>query len=349
MSDRPRADLGRPAHVARVANVGFFCDLRVPGELGVCLSAMEFRVLGPVEVWAGTTRSTRVRPVSGGSWRRWPSMPGAPSRWTPSSTGCGDRRRPAAPATPCTCTSVGSGACSTRHAGGAGARLLLRSGGYLLDTDPDTVDALRFRRLVAGRGTRRHRPGRSPCARRWTSGAAPRWPTCPGSGPTGSGTAGSGSGSTRSSRGRRRSCGSAGADHVLATVGELVTEHPLVEPLIAVQMRALAAAGRGAEALDVLRPDPPAARRAARRRPGPGAARPAPGGAARRARRAASRTGAGRAGRPAETGRRQPPGAGRTAYRPSFRWTCSASPAAPTSSPTSTRSSPPPRSSAPRW
>ena len=135
-------------------------------------------------------------------------------------------------------------------------------------------------------------------------------------------------------------------DHVIATVGELVTEYPLVEPLIAVQMRALAAAGRGAEALEVfartrqqlveqLGVDPGADLRvlhqAMLRGEFDGPARAEPRTPATPAPAAAADAGAA------------------APCRRSFRWTSSASPGAPTSSPTSTRCSPPPTSSGPRW
>ncbi|MGI5214683.1 tetratricopeptide repeat protein [Plantactinospora sp. CA-290183] len=134
---------------------------------------------------------------------------------------------------------------------GAPATLVRRSGGYLLDVDPDRVDAHRMSRLfeqarAAGCDDRRAALLRE---------AVGLWRAEPLGGLTGSWAA-----RTRE-RWRRRyldtvvawadaevCVGDPGA--VIGTLGDLTDEHPLVEPLAAALMRALYAASGQAEALE---------------------------------------------------------------------------------------------------
>ncbi|GIJ64807.1 SARP family transcriptional regulator [Virgisporangium aurantiacum] len=123
------------------------------------------------------------------------------------------------------------------------APLVYRSGGYLLDVDPDRVDLHRFRRLVAnggGAGDLRD--------------ALRLWRGEPMAGLTGEWVV-----RTRQAWVRERLDATiAWADNELSignaevTVGpltDLAAEHPLLEPLVAVLLRALHAAGRSATAL----------------------------------------------------------------------------------------------------
>ena len=131
-------------------------------------------------------------------------------------------------------------------------RLAYRSGGYLLDVDPDQVDLHRFRRLVAEARSPRVADGDGAALLREALGL---WHGEPLAGVTGEWAE-----RIRDAyRGRRLDavvlwaqaqlrCGD--PDPVIDTVPELITEYPLVEPLTGVLMRALADAGRTAEALD---------------------------------------------------------------------------------------------------
>ena len=142
------------------------------------------------------------------------------------------------------------------HAGTADeppARLLRRPGGYLLDTDPDRVDLHRFRRLC----DRARDPGGDNAARVVLLREALRlWRGEPLAGLSGQWAA-------RTRDGWRRQhldaiLAWAGAElaigghaAVIGPLTDLIGEHPLLEPLVAVLMRALYAAGRSAEALDL--------------------------------------------------------------------------------------------------
>jgi DNA-binding SARP family transcriptional activator len=172
---------------------------------------------------------------------------------------------------------------------GPGARIVRRSGGYLLEIDPDRVDLHRFRRLVA-----RARAAGCPDAER---AAALREALGLWRGQPLTGISGPWADRMREAWHQRYLdavvvWADAGTD--AATVADrlagLCAENPLLEPLAAAFMRALRAAGRGAQALDfyattrrrlaeelgtdpgaelqalhqaILRGDPPAAPRAA--------------------------------------------------------------------------------------
>jgi DNA-binding SARP family transcriptional activator/tetratricopeptide (TPR) repeat protein len=134
---------------------------------------------------------------------------------------------------------------------GAGVALLHRAGGYVLAADPDTVDAHRMRRL----GEQARAPGLRPADRAATLRAALLlWRGEPLAGLTGPWA-------ERTRDGLRRQYLDlvvAWGDAELATgntgpvidlAAGLAAESPLTEPLVAVLMRAYAAAGRPAEAL----------------------------------------------------------------------------------------------------
>ncbi|MBL7253899.1 AfsR/SARP family transcriptional regulator [Paractinoplanes lichenicola] len=124
------------------------------------------------------------------------------------------------------------------------APLVHRSGGYLLEVDPDTVDLHRFRRLAAD-------PGRVERLRE----ALRLWQGTPLAGLPGEWAA-----RMRQSWARERVDATivwAGAElrigRAEATLGpltELAEEHPLLEPLAAALLRALQAANRSATALE---------------------------------------------------------------------------------------------------
>lgn len=131
------------------------------------------------------------------------------------------------------------------------ALLLRRSGGYLLEVDPDRVDLHRFHRLVTAAGT--PLPD-SECARLLNE-ALDLWQgrplaDLPGEWPERIGQAW---------RARRLETAVAWAEvqlrlsqpvPVIARARELAAEHPLAEPLMAILIQALAVADRQAEALN---------------------------------------------------------------------------------------------------
>ncbi|GIJ67519.1 AfsR/SARP family transcriptional regulator [Virgisporangium ochraceum] len=210
---------------------------------------MEFRVLGPVEVWAGTRRIDAGPPRQRGILAALAVDAGRPVAME---TVVDRVWGPAASARTRHTLHVYVGRIRRMLDEASGTRLLLRSGGYVLDTDPDTVDAARFRRLLlAARDAGLTDEARAATLRE----ALDLWRGSPLAD-----VPGEWADRVREGWERRRVDAVVAwaqvelrlgrADHVLATVGELVTEHPLVEPLVAVRMRALVAAGRGAEALD---------------------------------------------------------------------------------------------------
>ena len=132
---------------------------------------------------------------------------------------------------------------------GSTVRLVRRTAGYVLDLDPDQVDLHRFARLVDQSRTadpRRHAE--------LLGDALALWQGEPLAGLTGEWVA-----RVRDTAHRRRLDAAVRwaeaelaldrTDRVLATLPDLVADHPLAEPLEALLMRALHADGRGAEAL----------------------------------------------------------------------------------------------------
>ena len=133
------------------------------------------------------------------------------------------------------------------------AQVVRRPGGYLLDIDPDQVDVHRFRRLChQARDLDRDRTTRVVLLRE----ALQLWRGEPLAGM-------SGQWATRTRQGWRQQhldailawadaelmVGNHAA--VISPLADLAGEHPLLEPLVAALMRALYAAGRSAEALDL--------------------------------------------------------------------------------------------------
>jgi DNA-binding SARP family transcriptional activator len=134
---------------------------------------------------------------------------------------------------------------------GAQVGLVRRTGGYVLDVDRDWVDLHRFRRLARA-------PARTEAARVASLGAALElW-----RGEPLGGTSGDWAARVRDSLTKERldtvTLWANGllrldrAAEVIATTRELVSEHPLTEPLVAVLMRALALCGQEAEALELF-------------------------------------------------------------------------------------------------
>jgi DNA-binding SARP family transcriptional activator len=130
--------------------------------------------------------------------------------------------------------------------------LVRRSGGYLLDLDRDRVDVHRFRRLVQ----LSREPGTGgPDQARLLRSAIDLW-----GGEPLAGVAGRWAEQTRESWRQqyldavvawaRAALGTGDAAGVLDQLSSLVDDHPLVEPLTAVYLRALHGAGRTAAALD---------------------------------------------------------------------------------------------------
>ena len=136
-------------------------------------------------------------------------------------------------------------------AAGAKVGLVRRTGGYVLDVDRDWVDLHRFRRLARA-------PAQTEAARVASLGAAlDLW-----RGEPLAGTSGDWAARVRDSLTKERldtvTLWASGllrldrAAEVIATTRELVSEHPLTEPLVAVLMRALAVCGQEAEALELF-------------------------------------------------------------------------------------------------
>ena len=284
-----------------------------PARAGVAC-AVEFRILGPLEVHARVR--CRWRWEASSRARCWPCCCCTPtSRCTSSGwrSRCGARTCRRARSRPCRCTSRG---CARRSV--TPDVLTTTPAGYRLRVRPDELDAERFARLVedgragAGRGRRRRRR-RPCCARRSRCGAGRRWPS---------------SRSSRSRRPRSRAWRSSASPRSrcasrptspsgrhAALVGELrqlVAAHPTRERLAGQLMLALYRCGRQADALEAFQAARRRARRGDRRRARAGAAPaaggdPAPGRLARAAGRGV------RAAAGARRRRRAPPLVGRDA------------------------------------
>ncbi len=208
---------------------------------------VEFRLLGPVEVWGpagpvdvGPVRQRsvlaalvvdagRLVPVETVVDRVWGSAPPDRARHT-----------------------LYVYIARLRHALGPPVPLLSRSGGYVLDVDPDRVDAHRFRRLVE-----QSRDPSCASAQRVAllAQALDLWRGTPLAD-----LPNDWAGRVREGWRQQRldaavgwaqaSLALGGSDRVVAQLTDLAVEYPLAEPLVAVLMRALHASGRSAEALD---------------------------------------------------------------------------------------------------
>ncbi|HEV2783723.1 MAG TPA: BTAD domain-containing putative transcriptional regulator [Actinophytocola sp.] len=132
------------------------------------------------------------------------------------------------------------------------ARLVRQSGGYRLEVDPDLVDVHRFRDLVG----RAHRLDRTdPAKAALLREALALWRGEPLAGLDGPWVT-----RTRAAWRQqhldatvawaRAELGTGRPDPVIGPLTDLVREHPLVEPAVALLMRALSATGRDAEALE---------------------------------------------------------------------------------------------------
>src|SRR5262249_41684371 len=111
-----------------------------------CKAIMEFRALGPIELWsAGQRRDlgpARARSVL-------VMLLLAPRAIVPVETLI-DRlwdARPPSKARESLSVYIARLRASLRHAVGDNVRLIGRAGGYLLDVDPETIDVHQFRRL----------------------------------------------------------------------------------------------------------------------------------------------------------------------------------------------------------
>ena len=215
-------------------------------------ATVEFRLLGPVEVWAGGRRVDTGQPrqrsvlaallVDAGrlvTWeslidRVWGEAPPAGARHALYSHVARVRRLLAAAAGP----------------GEAPPRLVRQPGGYLLDVDPDRVDLHRFRRLVDQARARNANGERVLLLREavelWRgeplAGLPGRWPA-----------------RLREGWRQRRleavlawalaELDEGNAAAVIAPLTELLDDYPLVEPVSATLIQALHRTGRGAQAL----------------------------------------------------------------------------------------------------
>jgi len=218
---------------------------------------VRFRLLGPVEVWAGSTQlvvggprqygvlaalavdAGRLVPVEVLVDRVWGEDPPERARRTLHTHITRLRR----------CLERGPAASDPN------VRITRRAGGYVLEVDPDEVDLHRFRRLLeASRGA--GRDGERLGLLREAVGCWRGDPL--------TGVAGEWAGRLRDSwRQEHLAAVVAWADAELragepavvpAPVRVLLDEFPLAEPLAAVLMRAYAATGRTADALDVYAP-----------------------------------------------------------------------------------------------
>ncbi|MFJ2033828.1 AfsR/SARP family transcriptional regulator [Streptosporangium sp. NPDC087985] len=137
-------------------------------------------------------------------------------------------------------------------AGGPEATLVRRTGGYVLEVEPDRVDLHRFRRLVTTACDRRcpdtDRAGLLREALSLWDGAA--LADLPGAWAARTRETWSGQRLDAAAHWAQAELRLGRHDEVIGPLRELVAEHPFTEPLVAALMRALVAAGRDAEALD---------------------------------------------------------------------------------------------------
>jgi DNA-binding GntR family transcriptional regulator/DNA-binding SARP family transcriptional activator len=218
---------------------------------------VEFGLLGPVQIWAAG------RPLGGGQPRQRLVLAGllADAGQLVTAEQLVDRvwgHAPPAGARRALHSHIARVRGRLALAAGPGqerAALVHHSGGYVLEVDPDRVDVHRFRRLVARAGE----PGCAASERvNLLREAVGLWRGEPLAGLPGQWAA-----RVRGGWHRQRTqavvawanaelrAGSPAA--VIGPLTDMVGEYPLVEPLSAVLMRALSAAGRGAEALACYR------------------------------------------------------------------------------------------------
>jgi DNA-binding SARP family transcriptional activator len=132
------------------------------------------------------------------------------------------------------------------------ARLIHLTGGYLLDVDPDRVDAHRFRRLVAQAAESRRADHERVALLREAVGLWRGEPLA--------GLPGQWASRVRSGWHQQRVQAAVAwawaaqrigeVDGIITALTDLTAEYPLAEPLVAALMRALYVTGRGAEALE---------------------------------------------------------------------------------------------------
>ncbi|GAB3808943.1 AfsR/SARP family transcriptional regulator [Micromonospora zhanjiangensis] len=231
---------------------------------------LEFRVLGPVEVRidgrlvdAGPPRQRGVlaalavdagRPVQMDTLidRVWGDSPPQRARHTLQVHLSRLRRVLEPPEGGAGRDADATGSGAGRDAAGGEARLVRRSGGYLLDVDPDRVDLLRFRGLLD-----QARDRQQPAMRQATllRQALDLWQGVPLADLPGDWAARVREACHQQRRDALVDWAAAELRRgnpaaVLAPLAEAVAEYPLAEPVVAVLMRALSALGRDAEALD---------------------------------------------------------------------------------------------------
>jgi DNA-binding SARP family transcriptional activator/tetratricopeptide (TPR) repeat protein len=212
---------------------------------------MEFRMLGPVEVWAAGQLVDVGPPRQRGVLAALAIDSGRPVQMdTLIDRVWGEAPPPGARQT------LYVYLTRLRHALGAAGTpapaLLRRSGGYLLDVAPDRVDIHRFRNLIdQARDPRRAGPERVELLRqalglwrgapladlsgRWPAQVRERWHR---------------ERLDAAVRWARLETELGNQTSVIDPLTELTAEYPIVEPLAAALIRALYQAGRGAEALD---------------------------------------------------------------------------------------------------
>jgi DNA-binding SARP family transcriptional activator/tetratricopeptide (TPR) repeat protein len=215
---------------------------------------VEFRVLGPVEVWAGDRRVDAGQPRQRHVLAALLTDAGRSVTWETLIDRVWGEAPPdgARPAMRAHMSRIRRVLAVVGGATGVPVRLARRGGGYALDVDPDRVDLHRLRRLA----DQARDPGRAPADRAALLREATRlW-----RGEPLAGLAGEWPARMRLTWQRERLDVVArwaqaeiligNADDVIAPLTELVDEHPLAERLAVVLMQALAADGQPAVALE---------------------------------------------------------------------------------------------------